>query len=605
MEESNQASGMTESPTLTPTPRVGERSLVPNQQPHIPTAFTKVDNNLTGIGFFSASSKRSRKAVEKTTVIIDQGVEHRISILPSAKYGLPITQDQDFWLALMKLVADRLQTERKITNPFTFTTAELQHILGQSDAGKNYRAFQEWADVMSFTGIKGGAYDTVRKRWLIDRVSTVDRFVTVGKELEDGTIAEKNHIWFSQWQLDNINAGNLMPIELTIYTQLQNNIAKNLVPHLQEWLFASQRDGRFEKQYEDICQLLSVRVYRYRSQIQEQFQPSLDELTTHGYISKWAIEPMASRKIFKLVLWHGSKYHSDQNTRLESKRRHKGITAPASDAGKQPTPEQAPSRPRTPRQKTLQLQPEVNAEHLAALTSRGASEPQARKVLADLPTEYRLLETLEWADQQIATQPGKFNNPPGFYISLLRDRIQAPPTFQSSASRKAQEEAILAQQLAEAAKRSAEIEAEQEADAALDRLKASDPASFQALHSEANAVYRRELPFMADRLPKDSPAHEDYIRIRMKKALAAGWQPPAPAQPEPSRGAPGTVNQTINKASRQADRLQESAPALEAAADFAATLRAMLTTPQLSPASQPAPVATQPELPPFPVDEWI
>src|SRR5436190_15713257 len=92
--------------------------------PPVPT-FTKVDNNLTGIGFFTASSKRSRKAIEKTTIVMDQGIEHRISILPSAKYGLPITQDQDFWLALMKLVSDSIQQERKLVNPFTFTTAQL------------------------------------------------------------------------------------------------------------------------------------------------------------------------------------------------------------------------------------------------------------------------------------------------------------------------------------------------------------------------------------------------------------------------------------------------------------------------------------------------
>src|SRR5437879_8330696 len=87
------------------------------------SSFTKVDKNLTGIGFFTASSKRSRKAIEKTTVVVDQGVERRISILPSAKYGLPITQDQDYWLALMKLVEDRRRQEGNLTNPFTFTTA--------------------------------------------------------------------------------------------------------------------------------------------------------------------------------------------------------------------------------------------------------------------------------------------------------------------------------------------------------------------------------------------------------------------------------------------------------------------------------------------------
>src|ERR1035437_928764 len=259
-------------------------AILPSQIPI--STFTKVDNNLTGIGFFTASSKRSRKEIEKTTVIVDQGVERRISILPSAKYGLPITQDQDFWLALMKLVSEHIQREGKLTNPFTFTTAELQHILGQSDAGKNYKAVQEWLSVMKFTGIEGGAYNITKKKWLTDRISAVDRAATTGEQLSDGTIADKNHIWFSQWQLDNINAGNLIAVELGIYTQLENNISKNLVPHLQEWLYASQRDGRFEKQYEDVCQLLGIRAYKYRSDIERKIGPSLDEHGKHGYMAR-------------------------------------------------------------------------------------------------------------------------------------------------------------------------------------------------------------------------------------------------------------------------------------------------------------------------------
>src|ERR1017187_8099546 len=128
-----------------------------------PANFTKVDNNLTGIGFFTASSKRSRKAIEKTTTVIDQGVEHRISILPSAKYGLPITQDQDYWLALMQLVEDRRRQEGGLTNPFAFTTAELTKILGQAHSGKNYKAVQEWLSVMNSTSIEGGSYNVARK----------------------------------------------------------------------------------------------------------------------------------------------------------------------------------------------------------------------------------------------------------------------------------------------------------------------------------------------------------------------------------------------------------------------------------------------------------
>ena len=367
--------------------------IVPPQPPA--NTFTKVDNNLTGIGFFTASSKRSRKEIEKTTVITDQGIERQISILPSAKYGLPITQDQDYWLALMKLVAEHLQREGKLTNPFSFTTAELTKILGQAHSGKNYKAVQEWADVMAFTGIKGGAYDAVKKRWLTDRTHAVERFISIGRELPEGRIAEKNYIWFSQWQLDNINAGNLIAIELTTYIQLENNIAKNLVPHLQEWLFASQRDGRFEKQYEDICQLLGIRTYHYRSDIQRQLAPSLDELLSHGYLSKWAIDTMANRHNYKLVLWHGSKYHSDRQTCLEQKQRIKIISSREATENSPAAAIQTTASAHRPRQRRLKLSPVAEPSASAAvvidyrlvaeLGKRGVGEIDARQLLARLP----------------------------------------------------------------------------------------------------------------------------------------------------------------------------------------------------------------------------
>src|ERR1700683_4278380 len=305
--------------------------------------FTKVDNNLTSVGFFTASSKRSRSAVEKATILTDQGVVRRITILPSAKYGMPITQDQDYWLALMKLVGEHVQRNGKLTNPFIFTTADLRHVLGQPNCGKYYEAVNEWLSVMTATTIEGGSYNVRRKSWCTEKTHAVDRVVAVGKELPDGSIADKNYIWFSEWQLDNINSGNLIPIELTTYIQLKTNIAKNLVPHLQEWLFASQAEGRFEKRYEDVCHLLGIRIYQHLSDIERKLGPSLNELVTHGYISQWAVEPMANEKSYKLVLWHGAKYHTDRKSRLDSKRL---VDVP---------PGEAPQTGRRPRQQRLQL----------------------------------------------------------------------------------------------------------------------------------------------------------------------------------------------------------------------------------------------------------
>jgi hypothetical protein len=54
------------------------------------------------------------------------------------------------------------------------------------------------------------------------------------------------------------------------------------------------------------------------------FQPSLDELTTHGYLEMWRIEKTTDRKAYKVILFHGPKFHRDRRKRLEQK----GTTEP-------------------------------------------------------------------------------------------------------------------------------------------------------------------------------------------------------------------------------------------------------------------------------------
>src|SRR5579884_884531 len=74
------------------------------------TEFVKVEKNLASLGFFTPSSKRTRDEKAKTvavTVVIDgHRVEAKATIAPTALFGLPITADQDKWLALHKILSD-------------------------------------------------------------------------------------------------------------------------------------------------------------------------------------------------------------------------------------------------------------------------------------------------------------------------------------------------------------------------------------------------------------------------------------------------------------------------------------------------------------------
>ena len=132
-----------------------------------------------------------------------------------------------------------------------------------------------------------------------------DRVVSHGAQLEDGSMAERNYVWLSEWQLENMNSLHVLPIDFDVYQRLRTHIARVLVPLLQIWLYASQRSGLFEKRYDEVCQLLGLRCYDHRSKIIEKLGPALDELGERGYLAAWRVDRTSDGRAFKLVLQHG------------------------------------------------------------------------------------------------------------------------------------------------------------------------------------------------------------------------------------------------------------------------------------------------------------
>jgi Replication initiator protein A len=297
-------------------PRVPSTALPGNGDPAIRSAdFIKIEKNLASLGFFTPSSKRIKAARKKTitfTKVIDgKKVEARANILPSAEYGLPITADQDKYLALQKIITDIRNRNGEVKNPIGFTSAELLRILGRRvTAGKNYDDIAEWLRRMTLTGIssEGTIYFAGRRIWAQDTFHVFERTVSFGAEMPDGEVAERNYVWLSEWQLENINNNYLVPIDLDTYRQLKNHIAKTIVPLLQIWLSATREEGYFEKAYDELCQILDISRYRHLSKIQEKLAPSLNELKACGYLADWRIVKLAEASTYKVVFFHGEKF---------------------------------------------------------------------------------------------------------------------------------------------------------------------------------------------------------------------------------------------------------------------------------------------------------
>ena len=370
----------------------------------------RIEKNLASIGFFTPSTKRIRGEKKKvvTRARQDDGkrVEGSATILPSAEYGLPITADQDTYFAILKLTGDILLIQGRVENPVAFTTAELLRIQGKSEtSGYHYKELHEQllriktATILS----EGAVYFAGRRSWARDAFNVFDRVVLFGSQMEDGSIADRHYIWFSEWQLENINNRHLLPIDYDTYRKLKNHIAKTLVPLLQIWMYASRRAGVFEKRYDEICQLLHIREYQHASKIREKLGPSLDELQKHGYLAEWRVEPLVNRGGFKIVLEHGGRFLAEAVQPI-------ALPAPRS----------------------------VDPLLVDALAARGVDRERAAKLLTTCRPEQPVADQIAWADYLLSQPSAKrFYNPAGFYVHLIQRNVLPPGRFLSRGNARA------------------------------------------------------------------------------------------------------------------------------------------------------------------------
>ena len=302
-----------------------------------------MEKNIAAFGFFTPTSKRTKgtppKIIRFSQLIDGNRAEAKVTIAGNTLYGMPTTADQDKYLAFQKII-ERIKKEKgKVENPVAFTSAELLQLLGHTDGGANFKEVEEWCDVMASTYIKseGAMWIAGKKKFASDSFVIFQRVRRMGQELDDGTTADKNYIWLSDWYLENINAHYLLPIDFETYKLLRNNIAKALIPLLQVWLYASREQGFFEKRYDEVCQILHITQYAYPSKIKEKLSPSFNELIKQDYLSGWDIAETADGDGYKIIFRHGKKFYLDRSKRLSKANKAKLLSVAPKPSRQQAT----------------------------------------------------------------------------------------------------------------------------------------------------------------------------------------------------------------------------------------------------------------------------
>jgi hypothetical protein len=252
---------------------------------------------------------------------------------------------------------------------------------------------------MSATWIKseGAVYFAKTRRYAKDRFHVFDRVVTAGQDV-DGAVADRNYVWLSSWQLENLNHNYVLPIDLGEYQRLKSPIAKALVPLLYVWFYASTNS--VQKRYTDLCQLLSIRSYPQISRAKEKLSPGLTELAEVGYLAEWQLARTIDKTDFKVVMVRGSIFEKQ---------------APAGAF---------------PLKSDRVADPRFNSI-VGLLTERGVVEKVARRLMLDVPEEQQVEDQVEWIDAIVEQGRGRILNAPGLYVDYIRAGVKPPPGFVS------------------------------------------------------------------------------------------------------------------------------------------------------------------------------
>lgn len=391
--------------------------------------FVRIEKDLIELGFFTPSSKKIRGVKKKVMAVSrDIGgkkVEGELTIIPSAAYGLPITADQDKYLAIKKLQKDIVREVGQLTNPTAISSAQLNRLMGKKTrSGKANKDIEEFLQRMVNTGVRFIAKDPESGEKIDITVHVVDQLISYGQKLPDGTIADKHYIWWSKWLLDQFNNGKLLPSDYEDYKQLKNPITKSLVLLLQIGLFASRQKGVFEKRYDELCQVLSITEYKHLSDIKRKLGPALDELKLRGYISNWHVEETADQKHHKIILHHGDKFYRDQELRTGKREQ-----IPQRNNTKQQIPRGQQQAPPPSRAELTEEQ----QYYVKLLVARDVDRSVAEKEVVKLPADQPVQDQIDFIDSQVAS--GTFKNSPGWYITKLRENIAIPADFETSSKK--------------------------------------------------------------------------------------------------------------------------------------------------------------------------
>ncbi len=402
------------------------------------------------------------------------------------------------------------------------------------------RAFLQNASAFIFAKFKYRSNDGTERT--LEAGFTRYSVVFTGDKFPDGSNADAVYITFNPDYREVLNNAPMRPLNLGYMKELSPS-AQRFYEIVSYKIFAALKYNQpvARLAYSEYCMFSAQQRYfdydHFKKQMYKIHRPHL----ASGYIAKAHYEQTADEEgqaDWIMCYVPGPKARAEYATFTGKIRALDAAAASSVAPPSLPTGESmAPSSPRQPRQRRLNLAPPAEPERqttgaavidpqiIAELAQRGIGETDARQILGSLPPDHPVLDLLEYGDYLVSRKRGKIENPPGFYISLLHRKVPVPASFLSSRKAKEIQAANLAKREAILKRQEEALRAEEEERLRVDgQIDALPEERRQALFHQAMAQLLANHPNMIHffKTAPDKAIHDGAVRSRMRQILTQG-----------------------------------------------------------------------------------
>ena len=297
----------------------------------------RVETNFEKLPIWSTKPKRGTTFVPSKLIELEpeklpngQVVERSIKIVPSAEYGYPTVQTQEYWYALQLLWHD---SPTKETGRIEFSRREvIENILGKKYGSDQRKALDLSLLQLGHTGFEfryvfkeqetGITHSELRQFHIISDLRLTER-----KKTED-VIHDKCSVTLHPLIVSNLRSGYFKPVILSVVSELKSDIARLLYrkidtqfSHLDKYEISTERffteHGIVGKKYTSP----SGRKQLIERGIQELIgKPTSKEVSdksgkTSATIASYEIVKTKDKKDYKLIVRRSSKNSSDKQPR--------------------------------------------------------------------------------------------------------------------------------------------------------------------------------------------------------------------------------------------------------------------------------------------------